>query len=120
MFELSKIIGTGLKNDTNVSAAFGVKIYPMYAPDKTKGSFITYKVQQLEEASKDGLETFNIIVWNWAIDYDTALQQAEIVNTAMLALNYEARVYSFTEGLKDPGITDDYEIFVEQIYTIQI
>ena len=120
MFELSKIIGTGLKNDVGVSAVFGVKIYPMFAPGKIKNSFITYKVQQLETVTKDNLKGFNIIIWNYADSYDTALQQAEIVNAAMLNLDYNARVYTFTEGIKDPGLTEDYETFVEQIYTIEI
>lgn len=120
MLELTEIIYNGLVSVSAVTTVFGNKIYPLLADEKVAEPFVAYKVRQLGRTSKDGINEFEVIVNNYDNTYDTALTNAAVLNDAMISLQHAGKQYHFKEVSKDPLLTEDQKVYVEQVYSIKI
>ena len=123
MFKLSKLIYLGLKADANVQALFNGNIFQLIANESAIAPFIIYKVKSDGLASKEGVSNYTVIIHNYANDYDAALENAEIINTALKAVmdQTDLAIYKFNEVSKEPDLTEDFkQVFVEQIYNIKL
>ena len=108
--KIGDVIYDVLKNDGDVSALVGLRIYPIHAPQGSDYPLITYKIDNgaVFNGTKDGASTLDfipIVVGCFASDtYEAATDLAEKVRSAL-------EFYSGTvAGITISNVTmDDYE-----------
>lgn len=113
-----------LSGDTAVTQYVGENIYPVIAPEGTKGSFILYQRDKYKKSnSKFGVyeEECHVLITVVADDYDEAVYLAFLIDTALqgthtnteTGCNLTMELFDSTEGF------DDNKYFETLIYAIK-
>ena len=119
MYKLSEIIRKALATNEAVNAIVAGKVYPLIADQEIAQPFITYKVQSHGQLTKDKGGDFTATILSFHNTYNQAIQLNEAVMEALEQIEFEDKMYYFTDQGAEPGITENHETFVQQIITIK-
>ena len=93
-----------LLENSAITQFTGDNIYPIIAPENTKGSFIVYRrIKYSREYSKMGMteDTARIEIMAIAEDYEDSVSLAALIDTALTGSHTNDQGYSLTLTLND-------------------